>query len=344
MKLTNNVVHAVVGETFVIGLHDLDDDDTTLQSVVTKDKKQFCYLNHLSDSMKDHGCESYNVLVDLPEVKKNPVNPDKTSHSKRDWNKLHAVLNRSTFDSTVKMLELNTDNKITFVVEVLKADVIKPLFEDKDSTVVFQAALNELDLIKFKIPFKEELNGIFEGNMDMYRNRIDERLSCKVCNFYISPDDQNLPISRPFKCTHFFHPRCVTAWKFFGLEQTNREKKFVKNECLVCKSGLCDLYKDLYDHDWNIDGTVTRSKVNARNVSVDITYPFDQIQVRPPTQVRAPTISTRLNLMDQQQSDIEHYEERNVDYRNNQLLFHQFMLQDKHHSSPQSSRQRSIRL
>ena len=170
MKLTNNVVHAVVGETFVIGLHDLDDDDTTLQFVVTKDKKQFCYLNHLSDSMKDHGCESYNVLVDLPEVKKNPVNPDKTSHSKRDWNKLQAVLNRSTFDSTVKMLELNTDNKITFVVEKLKADVIKPLFEDKDSTVLFQAALNELDLIKLKIPFKEELKCIFEGNMDMYNN------------------------------------------------------------------------------------------------------------------------------------------------------------------------------
>ena len=39
--------------------------------------------------------------------------------------------------STVKMLELNTDNKITFVVEKLKADVIKPLFDDKDSTVVF---------------------------------------------------------------------------------------------------------------------------------------------------------------------------------------------------------------
>ena len=129
------------------------------------------------------------MLVDLPEVKKNPVNPDRTSHSKRDWNKLQAVLNRSTFDSTVKMLELNTDNKITFVVEKLKADVIKPLFEDKDSTVVFQAALNELDLIKFKIPFKEELNGIFEGNMDMYRKRIDERLSCKVCNFYQTPED-----------------------------------------------------------------------------------------------------------------------------------------------------------
>ena len=114
MKLTNNVVHAVVGETFVIGLHDLDHDDTTVKFMVTKDKKEICYLNHLSDSMKGHGCESYNVLVDLPEVKLYPVSPDKTSHSKRDWNKLHAVLNHSTFDSTVKMIEMNTDNNITF--------------------------------------------------------------------------------------------------------------------------------------------------------------------------------------------------------------------------------------
>ena len=111
--------------------------------------------------MKSHGCGSYNVLVDFPEVKIYSVNPDKTSHSKRDWNKLHAVLNRSTFDSTVKMLELNTDTKITFVVEVMKANVLMLLFDYVDSTVVFQAALNELDLIKFKIPFKEELKCIF---------------------------------------------------------------------------------------------------------------------------------------------------------------------------------------
>ena len=98
------------------------------------------------------------------------------------------------------------------------------------------------------------------------------------------------------------------------------------------KSGLCDLYKDLYDHDWNPNGSVTKSKVNARNVSDDVTHSVTQIQVRAPTPI------TRLNLIDQQQSDYQHYEERNVDYRNNQLLFQQFMLKDKHHSSPQSSK------
>ena len=179
MKLTNNVVHAVAGETFIMGLHDLENDYTTVKFMVTKDKKIF-FLNHLSGSIKSHGCESYNVLVDLTEVKKYPVNPDRTSHSKRDWNKLSAVLNRSTFESTIKMLELNTDNKITFVVEVAKANLLIPLFDAVNSTLAFQTALNELDLIKLKIPYKEELKFIVEGNMEMYNFRIDERLSCKV--------------------------------------------------------------------------------------------------------------------------------------------------------------------
>ena len=189
MKLRNNVVHAIAGETFVMGLHDLENDDTTVKFMITKDKKDICYLNHLSDSMKNHGCERYNVLVDLPEVKKYHVNPDRTIHSKRDWNKLHAVLNRSTFESTIKMLELNTDNKITFAVEVMKANVLMPLFDYVNFTLVFEAALNDLDLIKLKIPYKEELKCIIEGNMDMYNIRIDERLSCKVCNFYQTPED-----------------------------------------------------------------------------------------------------------------------------------------------------------
>ena len=172
--------------------------------------------------MKSHGCKSYNVLVDLPEVKKYPVNPDRTSHSKQGWNKLSAVLNRSTFESTVKILELNADNKITFAVEVMKVNLLMPLFDAVNSALVFQAALNELDLIKLTITYKGELKCIVEGNMEMYNCRIDEKLSCKVCNFYQTPENGCLPISRPFKCTHFFHPKCVTAWKFFGLDQTNK--------------------------------------------------------------------------------------------------------------------------
>ena len=151
------------------------------------------------------------MLVDLPEVKKYPDNPAKTSHSKRDWNKLYTVLNRSICDSTLKMLELNTNNNITFVVEMMKANLLIPLFEPVNSTSMFTTGLNEFDLIKLKLPYKEEFKGIVEGNSEMYNDRIEDRLSCKVCNFFKTPDDGCLPVSRPFKCTHFFHPKCVTA-------------------------------------------------------------------------------------------------------------------------------------
>ena len=182
--------------------------------MVTKDKNQICYIHHISSSMKNHGCESFNVLVDLPEVKKYHVNSIKTNHSKLDWNKLYTVLNRSTFDSTVKMLELNTDNKITFFVEMMKANLLLTMCEPINSIIVFTTRLNELDLIKLQLLNKEELNGIVEGNFKMYNDRIEDRLSCKVCRLYESPDDGGVSFSRLFKCTHFFYPKCVTAWNF----------------------------------------------------------------------------------------------------------------------------------
>ena len=44
MNLTNNVVHAVVGETFVMGLHDLENDDTIVKSWLLKMKMKFVIL------------------------------------------------------------------------------------------------------------------------------------------------------------------------------------------------------------------------------------------------------------------------------------------------------------
>ena len=154
----------------------------------------------------------------------------------------------------------------------MKANVLIPLFEPVNSTLVFTTVLNELNLIKLELPSKEELKGIVEGNLEMHNDRIEDILSCKMCIFFETPDDECFPVSIPFKCTHFCHPKCVTAWKFFGLDKTNKEKKFVSNECFVCKSGICDIYKDLYDHDWNSNGTVTKSNVNARNFTDDVSY------------------------------------------------------------------------
>ena len=98
------------------------------------------------------------------------------------------------------------------------------------------------------------------------------------------------------------------------------------------------MYKDLYDHDWNSNGTVTRSNANARNVTDDVSHSVARIQVRAPT--------TSLNFRVKQQSTLSYYQEKNVEYCDNQLLFQQFMLQDNIQSSPQpsnSTRQRSTR-
>ena len=80
MNFASDVVHAVIGHTFVMSFHDLSNDKTTVKLMVTKDKKEICYLDHISSTMKHHGCVSLNVLVDLPEVEHFPVNHLKTSH------------------------------------------------------------------------------------------------------------------------------------------------------------------------------------------------------------------------------------------------------------------------
>ena len=81
--------------------------------------------------LKSHLCESYNVIVDDPKAIYNLVNPNKANHSKENWNDIFkAVLNRPSFDSIVKMLELNTGNKIIFVVERMNAKLLKRDFDE----------------------------------------------------------------------------------------------------------------------------------------------------------------------------------------------------------------------
>ena len=87
-----------------------------------------------------------------------------------------------------------------------------------------------------------------------------------------------------------------------------------------------------------MNGTVTKSNVNARNITDDVSHSIARIQVRAPT--------TTLNFRDQQESTFSYHQERFVQYRDNQLLFQQFMLQENIQSSPQptnSTGQRSTR-
>ena len=56
------------------------------------------------------------------------------------------------------------------------------------------------------------------------------------------------------------------------------------------------MYKDLYDHNSNSNGTVTKSNVNARNVTDDVSHYVARIQVRAPT--------TTLNFRDQEEATL----------------------------------------
>ena len=126
------------------------------------------------------------------------------------------------------------------------------------------AELNELDLIKLKLSSETELKGVTEGNKGLYSERIEDRLSCKVCNFYDVPDAGDVLDSRPFKCQHFFNPLCVTAWKVHGLNIT--KSKGHLNQCFVCKSGIWYKYTDVYEHDWNLNEIETKSLINKRHI------------------------------------------------------------------------------
>ena len=71
------------------------------------------------------------MIVDVSKVRYDLVNPDKSSHSREYLNDtLKAVPNRSSFDSFVKGLRLNTNNKITFVVKRMNAKFKKKNFDE----------------------------------------------------------------------------------------------------------------------------------------------------------------------------------------------------------------------
>ena len=67
----------------------------------------------------------------------------------------------SSFDSIVKMLEIDTDNNVTFVIERMNPNNLK--LEFKNTKSVFSTKLNELDVIELKIPSESEIYGIIAG-------------------------------------------------------------------------------------------------------------------------------------------------------------------------------------
>ena len=86
MKSTKNVLHAVTGVTFVVGLHTFSNDDSVLKFMITDNKKQLCCIDFVNLSLKKILCECYIILVDVPTTHHQLVRPDKTSHSEDNWN------------------------------------------------------------------------------------------------------------------------------------------------------------------------------------------------------------------------------------------------------------------
>ena len=60
----NKVVFPIIGVTFVVDLNNVSDNESIV---------------------KNQGCASYDVLVDLPIAKHHLVYPAKSSHSKESW-------------------------------------------------------------------------------------------------------------------------------------------------------------------------------------------------------------------------------------------------------------------
>ena len=79
---------------------------------------------------------------------------------------MNVILVRSSFDSIIKILELNIDDKVIFVVERLSSDNLKLQFDNMK--FVFSAKLNKFDLIKLKIPSESEMCGIIAEDRTIY--------------------------------------------------------------------------------------------------------------------------------------------------------------------------------
>ena len=86
MKPVNKIDHHVTGVTFIVALNDFADDYSTVKFMLTEDNKKICYLEFVANTLKEQGCLSYNVLVDVPIANYNLVHTDKSSHSKESWN------------------------------------------------------------------------------------------------------------------------------------------------------------------------------------------------------------------------------------------------------------------
>ena len=169
--------------------------------------------------------------------------------------------------------------------------------------IFFPTGLNKVDLIKFKITSETGLNGIVEGNRKLYKDRIKDRLSCKRCNAYNITEFGSISNSTLFQCIHYFHPLCVTDWKNHGITIGNADG--YPNVFFVCRSNISNQYDDLYDYDWNLNGSVTNSVVNKRcrfGMDVDLLYRLPTRELNNP------------NFTDDKDYSLKGHKQRHLEY------------------------------
>ena len=75
-----------------------------------------------------------------------------------------------------------------------------------------------------------------------------------------------IPRSTPFQYLHYYHHVCLTHCNNYGLAKGEGEG--CPTRCFFCQIVVSDKYNELYDYDWIMNGSITKSVVNKRNKSV----------------------------------------------------------------------------
>ena len=124
---------------------------------------------------------------------------------------------------------------------------------------VFSTGLNELDPIKFKKPSEDELSTIIDKTTEISNERVENWLSCNMCNMYDVSSISDIPRSTPFQYLHYYHHVCLTHCNNYGLAKGEGEG--CPTHCFFCQIVVSDKYNELYDYDWIMNGSITKSVV-----------------------------------------------------------------------------------
>ena len=117
------------------------------------------------------------------------------------------MLNSVSFDSMINMLELNNNNRITFLVKRVDANQLKIYFVRLKC--VYFSGLNNLCPIKLKKTSEYKLYDFIESKSEVYMKRVKHILSCRICIFYDVRITRGISSFTSFKYIHCCHRVCL---------------------------------------------------------------------------------------------------------------------------------------